>query len=523
MNKWMNVLMILMIAGMIPLAILGLLYFATEPVDTHKDKTDIPSQIQQASPSPVLIGDVDGVQVSGPSSNEQTRVAISDDQGDVLEDIGRRKAGVDWPGFLGATGDSRSTETGILTNWNSRPLKQLWKLELGTSYGIGSIAQGRYYQFDRVDDECILWCLDAERGKPLWKFIYKTQYEDLYGYNNGPRCSPLIDGNRVYIYGVAGHLYCLNATSGKEIWHVDTNKQYGVIQNFFGVGSTPVIDGDLLICMVGGSPAASQSIPPGQLDLVKANGSAIVALNKYTGKQHYKIGNDLASYASPRLTTVNNRRWCLVFARGGLIGLEPQSGVIDFEYPWQASMLESVNASTPVVVGDEVFISETYGPGSSLVKIASGKSEVVWKDELDTREKAMQAHWNTPIYVDGFLYGCSGRHTRNAELRCIEWKTGKVQWSVPGLTRTSLTYIDGHFVCQGEYGHVFLIKANPAKFEPVAGDIARAGSAGEYELPFRTSFDISYPCWAAPVVSHGLMYLRGDHSVICLELIAPEK
>ena len=186
-------------------------------------------------------------------------------------------------------------------------------------------------------------------------------------------------------------------------------------------------------------------------------------------------------------------------------------------------MLESVNASTPVVVGDEVFISETYGPGSSLVKIASGKSEVVWKDELDTREKAMQAHWNTPIYVDGFLYGCSGRHTRNAELRCIEWKTGKVQWSVPGLTRTSLTYIDGHFVCQGEYGHVFLIKANPAKFEPVAGDIARAGSAGAYELPFRTSFDISYPCWAAPVVSHGLMYLRGDHSVICLELIPLEK
>ena len=195
MNKWMCVLMV---AALIPLAVLGWLYVVPESVDIHGDQTEIASPAQQATPatlpSSVRVGEAEAVQVSDPPIGEQTLVAILDDEGDVLADIGRRKAGVDWPGFLGATGDSRSTETGILTNWNSRPLKQLWKLELGTSYGIGSVAQGRYYQFDRVDDECILWCLDAERGKPLWKFTYKTQYEDLYGYNNGPRCSPLIDG-----------------------------------------------------------------------------------------------------------------------------------------------------------------------------------------------------------------------------------------------------------------------------------------------------------------------------------------
>ena len=446
-------------------------------------------------------------------------VAVSAGAAEQLVDIGKRHSGQDWPIFLGPTGDSKSTETGIKKNWRSSPLKLLWELELGTSYGIGTISQGRYFQFDRKDDKCYVLCLNAESGERIWRFTYPTDYQDLYGYNNGPRCSPVVDGNRVYAYGVAGHLYCLNATTGKEIWHVDTVKQHGVIQNFFGVGSTPVVDKNLLICMVGGSPIASQSIPPGQLDLVKSNGSAVVALNKYTGKQQYKFGDDLASYASPKLATIDGRRWCFVFARKGLIGFEPQSGIMDFHYPWQAPLLEAVNASTPVVVGAQVLISETYGPGSSLLRAKTGAAEVIWKDSATSRDKSMQAHWNTPIYVDGYLYGCSGRHTRNAELRCVDWKTGKVQWSVEGLTRTSLTFVDGHFICQGEYGHVFLMKANPEKFEPIAGDITVAGRKGEYELPFETSFDLGYPCWAAPVVSQGLLYLRGDKSIVCLELI----
>jgi len=456
----------------------------------------------------------------GDGQNVATVVVAAKEGAELkLVDIGSRHSGHDWPKFLGPTGDSKSTETGIKKNWRSSPLKQLWDLELGTSYGIGTISQGRYFQFDRKDNKCIVLCLNAESGKPIWKFTYQTDYQDLYGYNNGPRCSPVVDGNRVYVYGVAGHLYCLNATTGKEIWHVDTVKQYGVIQNFFGVGSTPVVDSDLLICMVGGSPVASQSIPPGQLDLVKSNGTAVVALNKYTGKEQYKFGDDLASYASPQLATIDGRRWCFVFARQGLIGFEPQSGIMDFQYPWQAAILEAVNASSPVVVGAEVLISETYGPGSSMLRVKKGDAEVIWKDSPTSRDKSMQAHWNTPIYVDGYLYGCSGRHTRDAELRCIDWKTGKVQWSIEGLTRTSLTFVDGHFICHGEYGHVFLMKANPQKFEPVAGDIAVAGQKGEYELPFETSFDLGYPCWAAPVVSQGLLYLRGDKSIICLELI----
>ena len=108
-----------------------------------------------------------------------------------------------------------------------------------------------------------------------------------------------------------------------------------------------------------------------------------------------------------------------------------ESGTLDFHFPWRASILESVNAGNPVVVDDQVFISETYGPGSALLKFRPGGYDVVWSDADRPRDKAMQAHWSTAIHRDGYLYGSSGRHDTNAELRCIELATGKVVWSEP--------------------------------------------------------------------------------------------
>ncbi|MDE0735698.1 MAG: PQQ-binding-like beta-propeller repeat protein, partial [Pirellulaceae bacterium] len=277
--------------------------------------------------------------------------------------LGTRQQGTDWATFLGPGANNKSTETGVLKQWPEKGLRIVWQKELGTSYGIGSVANGRYYQFDRTDETIHLDCLNAETGKPLWKFKYPSDYEDLYGYDGGPRASPLVDGNRVYLFGVEGLLHCLNAETGKLIWKFDTVKNFGVVQNFFGAGSTPVIEGDLLIAMVGGSPAESQTLAPGDLSRVTGNGTGIVAFNKNTGKVRYKISDELASYASPVLTTIDNRRWCFAFARSGLLGFDPLLGKIDFHYPWRARSLESVNASTPVIVKNEVFISETYGPG----------------------------------------------------------------------------------------------------------------------------------------------------------------
>ena len=145
-----------------------------------------------------------------------------------------------------------------MKEWGPNGPPVVWHHKLGTSYGIGSVAQGRFFQFDRYEDQARLTCLDARTGEFRWKFEYPTDYEDRVGYNNGPRCSPVIDEDRVYLYGAEGMLHCVGAKDGKLLWKVDTAKKFGVVQNFFGVGSTPVVYGDLLLVMVGGSPAESQ-------------------------------------------------------------------------------------------------------------------------------------------------------------------------------------------------------------------------------------------------------------------------
>ena len=428
-------------------------------------------------------------------------------QADSVPDLGKRKAGEDWPVFLGPRGDSTSAETGILTDWSK--LKVVWSKPLGESYGIGTVSRGRYFQFDRVRRTARVLCMNAETGKEIWTREYETDYRDTYGYNGGPRCSPIVDNDRVYAFGVEGRLLCLRVSDGGVIWEVDTEKKFNVQQNFFGVGSNPVIHGDLVIVMIGGSPPDFR-VPLGALAGAKGNGSGIVAFNKFTGKLVYSITDELASYSSLKLAKIGGRDWCFAFARGGLVGFEPKTGKVDFEYPWRARSLESVNASVPVVLGDQVFISETYGPGASMLRVSPGKSEVVWKDSDRVRAKVFQAHWNTPIHRDGFIYGSSGRHEYNAVLRCIDWKNGRVIWDREELTRTSLLYVDGHFVCQCETGELLLLKVNPKKFEQVASLTIRDQDGKPL---------LNDPCWAAPILSHGLMYVRGEDRVVCLELI----
>lgn len=422
--------------------------------------------------------------------------------------------GQDWPKFLGPLGTSVSTEKGILAPWPKDGPRVLWHKAVGPGYGMPVVAKGKLYHFDRNGKTLRLTCLDARTGALLWDFDYPSIYKDSFGYNNGPRCSPLVDGEMVYTYGVEGMIHCLKADTGKVVWKFDPNKEFNVIQNFFGVGSTPVIEGNHLIVQVGGSPEGSI-----QRELfnqtLKPNGTGVVAFDKLTGKVVYKIGDELASYASPVLATIHGRRYCFVFARGGLLAFEPISGKIDFHFPFRSEDVESVNASNPVVVGDKVLISECYGPGSALLRVKKEGGYEVLRDDSKKIKKSLATHWMTPIFHDGYLYGSSGRHTAQADLRCIDFETGKLMWSEPRLTRSSLLMVDGHFICLGEDGTLRLLKVNPKQYEEI--------SAVELKDPKTKQPLLEYPCWAAPILSHGLMYLRGEERLVCVELIPQKK
>lgn len=413
-----------------------------------------------------------------------------------------------WPGFLGLHRDGKSSETGIRTDWTEGGLPVLWNTDSGDGYGIGSAASGRYYHFDSVDGSARLRCLNAANGKEVWRYEYQSNYEDMYGYDSGPRASPLIDEGQVYIYGVGGMLHCLDANAGKKLWSVDTVERFGVIQNFFGVGSSPIVHGNLLLVMVGGSTQASQAVPPGALDRVKSDSTGVVAFDKFTGEVVYETIDDLASYSSIQLANVNGRELAFAWMRDRLYGFNPANGEELFEFPWRSRKLESVNAMTPVVAGNgDVFLSDCYEKGSLLLRPnVGGAPEMVWNDQ-GKRDKSLKTHWNTPVLIDGYLYGCSGRHSSEAELRCVELATGKVMWSKRGLERTTVTAVDGHLIVLGERGELRLVEATPSKYEEV--------TRWETDQPKHA---LRYPAWAAPIVSEGRMYVRGAKQLICFEL-----
>lgn len=414
------------------------------------------------------------------------------------------RPGSDWPRFLGPTGDNVSTETGILTAWPREGLRKVWECKLGEGFGPPVVAAGRLYHADMYGPTNRVSCRNAETGELVWTFDYPTDYRDLYGYE-GTRCGPVIDGDRVYASGPEGKLHCLAAADGKELWKLDTKAKYRFHQNFFGVGGHPVVEGELLIIAVGGSPPGPRPI---DLRMAKPNGTALVALDKRTGAVKWEAGDELASYASPVVVAMNGRRLGLYFARGGLLGFDPQTGKTDFHFKWRARIEESVNAANPVVAGDTVLISECYELGSAALKLAPGKAAPVWTDkEKDRPDKSLMAHWNTPIHAGGYVYGSSGRHANEGDIRCVELATGDVKWVERRTARCTLLKVDDHFLSLGEQGELRLFKVNPRRYEEVA----------RWESP-----DLDYPAWAPPVLSRGLLYVRGKDKLACYELI-PQK
>ena len=417
-------------------------------------------------------------------------------------------ADLNWPGFLGANRDSKSKETGILKDWSSGKLKTVWQADVGEGYVLGAVANGRFFQFDALKNECRLICRDAATGKEKWTFQYAFEYKDMYQFSEGPRATPIVDGDKVYIYGVAGMLHCLNCDDGKVVWKSDVNKSFDVVQNFFGVGSTPIIRGDSLIVMVGGSPENERERVGQQLDEVQSNGTAIVVFDKTTGEIKHKLGNDLASYSSVQLYENRGGVFGVAWMRGTAIGFDFENGKELWSFPYRAKRYESVNASTPVVRGTNVFLSESYGLGSLLLDVANNEPKVIWQDK-NPRDTALATHWNTPVLHDGNLYACHGAGQARAELRCIDFETGKTQWRKKGFSLSSFTFVDEHLIVLDENGELALIKATPESFT----EVTRYSDADGQKLPLKR------PCWAAPVISNGLLYIRGKKKLMCLRLI----
>jgi outer membrane protein assembly factor BamB len=398
----------------------------------------------------------------------------------------------DWTAFLGPTHNAVSTETRL----SRRPQPPLvWEFTKGTGYTSPAIAGERLVFLHRLRGEEIVECLHAESGATNWQFRYPSDFEDRYGYNDGPRSSPVIDAGRAYTVGAQGQLHCLELETGRMIWNRDLDKEYRVPQDFFGRASAPLIEGPHVIVNVGA---------PG--------GPCVVGFDKTTGREVWRAGTEWgAGYASPVPAVVHGKRRVFVFAggesqppSGGLMSIDPTNGRVDFSFPWRSRAYESVNASCPVVFDNKVFISASYRAGGALIEVRPDFTHrLLWT----TQEFGL--HFNTPIYKEGYLYGFDGRNESDASLACVDASSGRVVWrtspeweelilssgqpqrQMVGTYRGSLLAVDGQFLCLGELGHLLWMDLTPKGYKEVS----------------RARLFMARESWALPVLSRGLLYV----------------
>jgi outer membrane protein assembly factor BamB len=388
--------------------------------------------------------------------------------------------GADWPQFLGPNRNCISSETGLLLSWPQNGLPRLWDKAIGEGFSGPVVAGERLILFHRVGDKETVECLDAATGKERWKYDYPTTYRDALGKGNGPRSTPLIANNRVYTLGAEGRLHCLELESGKKVWDRNLANDYQTRDSYFGVGSTPILDSDRLILNLG------------------AKGAGIVAFDPASGKEVWKATDDAASYSSPVAATIDGARHVIFLTRAGILSLDPQTGAIRFSKPWRARIDASVNAATPIVVGDDVFFTAEYATGAILLKARKDNLQEVWK-----KDKILSCHYNTPIHHGGHLYGIDGRQEGGAaQLRCVELQTGKVLWAKEQFGCASLLLADGHLIALREDGDLVLIEASPQAYRE---------KARFYALK-------SGPCRAEIALANGRLYARDNEKLVCWNL-----
>lgn len=385
----------------------------------------------------------------------------------------------DWPQLLGPNRDGHSTETGLNWDWSKGGPELAWKVDVGTGWAGPVIAGERLILFHRVGENEIVAGLDPATSKEKWKLSYPTKYRDDFGFDDGPRATPLIAGDRVFTLGANGDLHGIELATGKKLWHRNLLADYAADKGFFGVGCSPLVAGGKLLVNVG------------------AKGAGIVAFDPATGKQEWKATDDPASYSSPTVAEIGGKTLAVFLTRSGLVALEPETGKVRHTFPWRPRIRESVNAATPLVWKGDIFLTVSYSTGAVLLRPKGDELEEVWSND-----KSLSCQYNTPVRVGDYLYGVHGRADTGAtQLRCVEWKTGTVKWSEPKFRVASLTAVDGGLLALTEEGELVRFDASPDAYK-------ERGRAKVLEKPARS----------APALSGGRLFARDSTRLVCLKL-----
>ncbi|WCJ58300.1 PQQ-like beta-propeller repeat protein [Fontisphaera persica] len=398
----------------------------------------------------------------------------------------------DWPAYRGPFGNGITAET--LTPWPASGPKQIWKVPTPRGFSSFSVAGGRVYtqivgegQGGAMEQ---LVAMDANTGKALWRFdigpaVYDRGGDDGAPDNrggDGPRSTPAVSGNRVYVFSQDLVLSCVDAATGKKVWSKDILKEFQGRNIGWKSAMSPVVDGDF-VYVAGGGPGAS-----------------MLAFHKNTGQLLWKTGNERITHATPVVATIHGVRQIIYFMQSGLVSVSVVDGRELWRFPYKFNVS---TAASPVVCDDIVYCSAGYGVGGGACRITKEGSQLkavpLWQVPGDTK---VANHWSTPVYKDGHLYGMfSFKQYGRGPLKCVDVKTGQIKWEQPGFGAGHIILAGNKLVALADDGQVVLVEPAPEGYKELARYKAVTGK-----------------CWTTPALSNGRLYLRSTVEGVCLEV-----
>ena len=444
----------------------------------------------------------------------------------LLAGVGSLRAD-DWPQWLGPQRDGVWREMGILDRFPKGGPKERWRMPVGGGYSGPAVADDRVYLSDRklaegaknsddpfktprVGGEERLWCFNEADGKVLWQKSYPCTYQ--LSYAAGPRATPTVSDGKVYLLGAMGDLHCYDAKTGADVWAKNfvTDKAYNAPVPLWGFAAHPLIDGDNLICLVGGP------------------GSVVVAFDKNTGAEKWRqlsMDSEQIGYAPPMIYTVGGVRQLIIWTPEAINSLDPATGTVYWSQPFK--LKANLSIPTPRLDGDQLFVTSFYN-GAMMLKLttANGKpaAQMLWKGkgrgESPQQTDTLHSIMPTPYIKDSYIYGvCS-----YGQLRCLKesdgsrvWEdlraTGDVKEPTERWANAFLTPHEDRYFLFNEKGDLIIAHLTPKGYE----EIDRAHLIEPTNHAAGRSV-----VWSHPAYANKSIYVRNDKEMAVFSLAASE-
>lgn len=382
--------------------------------------------------------------------------------------LGNLAGAGDWPQILGPARNGIAQDEQPVEPWPASGPRRLWSHEVGQGFAGPAVVGDRVLVFHRIDDIERIEALDRQTGRPVWQQDFAASYRGTINPDIGPRCVPLVHDGSIYVFGAAGDLHCVALADGKHRWSRAAYEDYRGKEGYFGAGATPIVAADKLIVNVGGSNAG------------------LVAFELKTGKTVWQVTDEAASYSSPSAATVAGQTHVVFITRMNTISIDPRDGTERFRFSFGRSG-PTVNAATPLLWDNRLFVSSSYGVGAQLWQLGADAPTSIWK-----KQEVMSSQYTTCVYRDGFLYGCHGREDyQSGELRCIDTKSGTIRWSFERSGIAHVILVRDRLLVVGIDGTLRLARADPQAYRELA----------QAELATTTMR-------AMPAYSKGRLYIR---------------